>query len=240
MAIFPQSFFRNWKRTALAALSTWAVGGTVDAAIFRNGLMDHMLCCGLGGPAGFDGAPSRERSQPVVAQATPAVHVPAALGVSELASLTQLTAAEKAPEPIREVDGYRVIDFAYLSDFTLDVPGYDPNVSPEESLRRVDAQIPAAIKHHDGARVQVTGFMLPVKMDGLLVSEFLLMRDQMMCCYGVVPRLNDWIVVTLAKPVRYTPDVPVAFRGKFTVKAQQEQGFITAIYSMAEATPAKR
>ncbi len=213
----------------------------MDAAVFRNGLMDHLLCCAEGGPVGFDGAPVRGGVQRIAMHRAPAMQVSVARGGSELAAMAQpVSAVEKTPEPVREVDGHRVIDFAYLSDFTLEVPGYDPNVAPEESLRRVDAQVPPAIKRHDGARVQVTGFMLPVKMEGLLVSQFLLMRDQMMCCYGVVPRLNDWIVVTVSKPVRYTPDVPVAFRGKFTVKAQQEQGFITAIYTMDEATPGKR
>ncbi|MGC4071356.1 MAG: DUF3299 domain-containing protein [Nibricoccus sp.] len=74
-------------------------------------------------------------------------------------------------------------------------------MKPEAALAAVDKQIPAAIKQFDGKRSQVSGFMLPVKMDGQLVSQFLLLRDQMMCCYGVVPRMNDWVVVHVAKPV---------------------------------------
>jgi hypothetical protein len=153
---------------------------------------------------------------------------------------TDGSGAPSAPSgPPKEVDGYLQVEFARLSDFKIDTPAYDPAVKPEAALAAVDKQIPEAIKRFDGKRAQITGFMLPVKMEGQLVSQFLLMRDQMMCCYGIVPRMNDWIVVTVAKPVRYTPDVPVSFRGKLSVKAMQEQGFITGIYLLEEATPGK-
>jgi len=40
--------------------------------------------------------------------------------------------------------------------------------------------------------VAVTGFMLPTKMDKGLVTEFLLVKESMMCCYGVMPKINEW------------------------------------------------
>jgi hypothetical protein len=173
----------------------------------------------------------------VSAVSVPAAGVTATAVAPATGKEAQHAVATAAQE--KEVAGHVLVDFMRLSDFKVEAAAFDPNVKPEAALAAVDQQIPAAIKQLNGRRVQVTGFMLPVKMEGQLVSEFLLMRDQMMCCYGVIPRLNDWIVVRPAKPVRYEPDVPIHFRGKFQVQAMQEQGFITGIYMLEGAAPGK-
>ena len=205
----------------------------MDAAIFKNGFVDHTICCASGGPLSFDGTPTRASGHFAASY-----EVAMAEGARAQAGFARVTETPEAPgEPPKEVDGHLEIAFARLSDFKIETPAYNPDVKPEEAMAVVEKQIPEAVKRYDGRRAQITGFMLPVKMEGQLVSQFLLMRDQMMCCYGVIPRMNDWVVVHTAKPVRYTPDVPVAFRGKLSVKAMQEQGFITGIYLLEEATP---
>jgi hypothetical protein len=240
------------RAVACAAGLCLAAGGA-EAAIFKNGLIDHLLCCGNGGPLSFDGTPVRgagaasvaggvDKSAFVGESRTPPNASAAGRAVVPVASVTAPMAASTevaAPAAPKEIGGVLQIEFARLSDFKIEAPAFDPNIKTEVTLAAMDQQIPVAIKEYSGRLVQITGFMLPVKMDGQLVSEFLLMRDQMMCCYGVTPRLNDWIVVRMQKPVRYTPDVPVAFRGKFQVKAMQEQGFVTGIYLLEGATPGK-
>ena len=233
-----------------------AVGTSVSqAAIFKNGFVDHSICCATGGPLSFDGTPVRSSGVMLVAANT---STPASRQTGQERQLAQqssqtfntppapiTTPAGAAPNakapasPPKEIDGHLVVDFAQLADFTIESPAFDPAVKPETALAAVDQQIPGAIKRLDGRSTQIAGFMLPVKMEGQLVSEFLLMRDQMMCCYGVTPRMNDWVVVKVAKPVRFTPDVPVSFRGKFQVRAMQEQGFVTGVYLLSEAAPAK-
>ncbi len=258
MRLSPEFSFHTALNRALGfagAAGMWlAVVGMADAAIFKHGLIDHLLCCGNGGPLSFDGTPLRGHdsasvaavveksgvlSEPAPSTPKPAGAVPrAALDANKLVPVSVSTAGSASSAP-KEIDGFLQIDFVRLSDFKVEAPAFDPNVKTEVALAAVDQQIPGVIKEYGGRQVQITGFMLPVKMDGQLVSEFLLLRDQMMCCYGVTPRLNDWIVVRVQKPVRYTPDVPVAFRGKFQVKAMQEQGFITGIYLLEGATPGK-
>ena len=208
--------------------------GAMHGAIFKNGFVDHSICCAGGGPVSFDGTVVRSGSAHNAAYAGP-VSGGAFQAVSTGAPDAAAPAAPSGP--VKEVDGHLQVEFARLSDFKIEAPAYDPNVKPEDALAAVDRQIPEAVKRFDGKRAQITGFMLPVKMEGQLVSQFLLMRDQMMCCYGVVPRMNDWIIVTAAKPVKYTPDVPISFRGKLAVKAMQENGFITGIYLLEDATP---
>jgi hypothetical protein len=207
-------------------------------AIFKNGFVDHSICCASGGPLSFDGTPARNPGASLDTNGFQ--HASLGLVAGNMPAPQAVAEKSEVPAgPPKEVDGHLQIEFARLSDFKVEAPAYDPAVKQEEALAVVDKQIPDEIKRFDGRRAQITGFMLPVKMEGQLVSQFLLMRDQMMCCYGVVPRMNDWVVVYAAKPVRYTPDVPISFRGKLQVKAMQEQGFITGIYLLEEAVPGK-
>jgi hypothetical protein len=138
-------------------------------------------------------------------------------------------AAASAPET---VDGYIKASFEQLSTFKITPPPFDPNASPGSSGPSLGGQIPEAIRDLDGRKAVVTGFMLPIKMEGGLVTEFLLMRSQMMCCYGVMPQVNEWVLVRMAKGVHQLMDVPVSFGGQLHVKELYENGFLTAIYQL--------
>jgi hypothetical protein len=106
-------------------------------------------------------------------------------------------------------------------------------VAPEDPAKAAaaEAQIPAKIKEFNDKKVAVTGFMLPVKMDGGLVTEFLLVKDPMMCCYGVMPKVNEWVVVKMVgKGVAPLMDVPITFEGKLSVGQIYEGGYLTGLY----------
>ena len=80
-------------------------------------------------------------------------------------------------------------------------------------------------------KVTVTGFMLPVKMHEGLVTEFLLVKDPMMCCYGVMPKVNEWVVVKMnGKGVAPLMDVPITFEGTLKVGQIYEGGYLTGLY----------
>lgn len=129
--------------------------------------------------------------------------------------------------------------FDLLGGFPFTAPAYDAQKPDEPVGPRVDEQLPSAVRALDGRVVQVTGFMLPTRMaDGGRVTEFLLMRDQTMCCFGAQPQMNEWIVVKLAKPALYIPDVPKTFTGKLRVGAVVENGYMSGIYLLDEAKPA--
>lgn len=135
-----------------------------------------------------------------------------------------------AAEPPAEVDGHLQLGFDRLADYTFKVPPYDPTPGAPPPAETGEEQIPAGVKAWNGRKAVVTGFMLPVRMDGGLVTELLLMRDQMMCCYGVIPNMNEWVVVRLKKGVRPLLDVPVAFYGVLKVGPMYEQGYLVGIY----------
>ncbi|HEX2861488.1 MAG TPA: DUF3299 domain-containing protein, partial [Lacunisphaera sp.] len=105
--------------------------------------------------------------------------------------------------------------------------------APEDPAKAAaaEAQIPARVRELDAMKVAVTGFMLPVKMDSGLVTEFLLVKDAMMCCYGAMPKVNEWVVVKMnGKGVPPLMDVPITFEGTLQVGQIYEGGYLTGLY----------
>lgn len=134
-----------------------------------------------------------------------------------------------AAEPTK-ADAYEKVGFDRLASYTFNPPEADP-AKPDTPPPSGASQIPDAIKALDQQKVAVTGFMLPVKMDGGLVKEFLLVKDPMMCCYGVMPKLNEWIVVKMnGTGVKPLMDTPITFEGKLRVGEMYENGYLTGLY----------
>ncbi|MGO8696942.1 MAG: DUF3299 domain-containing protein [Limisphaerales bacterium] len=94
-------------------------------------------------------------------------------------------------------------------------------------------QVPNFIRSLSDKKIAITGFMLPVRVDGKWVSEFLVLKDRSACCYGITPRINEWIIAHAkrgcAKPVL---DTPVTALGTFHVGEQRENGELAAIYEL--------
>lgn len=134
-----------------------------------------------------------------------------------LAGVVALRAAEPA-----KAGGYENVGFDRLAAFEY---------TPPEGEAAVKDQIPAKIKALNERKVAVTGFMLPTKMDKGLVKEFLLVKDAMMCCYGAMPKVNEWIVVKMnGAGVKPLMDLPITFEGKLRVGEMFENGYLTGVY----------
>ena len=157
--------------------------------------------------------------------AASALPVAAALPTPTGAKSTEVASAPEV------VNGYLKLGFDRLASYKFTPPAYDPASKPDVPIPSVENQIPDAVKKYDGQKAIITGFMLPVKMDGQLVTEFLLVRDPMMCCYGVTPQMNEWVVVKMVKGgVHPLMDVPISFYGLIRVKEMFENGYMTGIY----------
>jgi hypothetical protein len=128
-------------------------------------------------------------------------------------------------------EGYEKVGFDKLASYNFSPPAYETGAPDGKTPAKSDDQIPEHIKVYDQKKVAVTGFMLPVKMDGGLVKEFLLVKDPMMCCYGVMPKINEWVVVKMAGAgVKPLMDVPITFEGKLKVGEMFENGYLTGVY----------
>jgi Uncharacterized protein conserved in bacteria len=140
-------------------------------------------------------------------------------------------AQDAAPKGEPDVEnGYLVLGFDRLASFKFVAPPFDPDADANKPPPTGEEQIPAEVKAWSGKKAIVTGYMLPTRMAEGLVTEFLLVKDPAMCCYGTVPNMNEWVVVKMAKGVRPLMDVPIAFHGEFKVGAMFENGYMTGIY----------
>jgi hypothetical protein len=142
-------------------------------------------------------------------------------------------APAQAPEKIGE---YTVVGFDKLAGFDFEVT--DDLMSPPEgklaeAQEITSGQIPASVKAYDKKAVALQGYMLPLKVEGGLVTELLIMRDQSMCCYGTVPKINEWVSVKMvAKGVKPMMDQPVTIFGKLKVGEMRENGYLVGIYEL--------
>ena len=155
--------------------------------------------------------------------------LPSALIVGFLALALQ-AAGDVGQAPEQE-NGYLRLGFDKLASYKFIPPAFDPAADPKAQPPSGDEQIPAAVKSWSGKKAIVTGFMLPVKMDGGLVTEFLLVKDPMLCCYGVMPNMNEWVVVKMMKGgVKPLMDVPISFYGELKIGSMYENGYMTGVY----------
>jgi hypothetical protein len=141
-----------------------------------------------------------------------------------LASVMTVMAAPQA-------EGYERVGFDRLAGFSFVPPS--PDLVEAGARAEGQNQIPADIKALDGRKTLITGFMLPVRLANGRVTEFLLVRDPSLCCYGVVPAMNEWVVVKMKSGgVAPVMDVPISFYGELKVGPQFENGYMVGIYEL--------
>ena len=137
--------------------------------------------------------------------------------------------------PVQKDGDFLIVGFDRLATFNYDVPDDAPagTNAPAKPVAPPKDQIPASVKAFDKQRVALKGFMLPLKVEGGLITELLVMRDQSMCCYGTVPKINEWVSVKMTgKGVKPIMDQAVTLYGKLHVGEIRENGYLVGIYQM--------
>lgn len=155
----------------------------------------------------------------------------ASISGADVNATVKSVAAANVPPPAVE-NGYLKLGFEHLASYPFNPPAFDPAASPGTKPPTGEDQIPALVKSWNGKKAIVTGYMVPVKMEKGLVTEFLLMRNTMACCFGGVPNMTEWVVVKMKKGVPPLMDVPVAFYGQLKVGAMFENGYMTGLYEL--------
>ena len=172
-----------------------------------------------------DEAPLEIRGAPITkltAKPKPAGAPP----LTNQAPVSQVVETNEELEP-----GFKTVGFDKLASFKYEMPD-DLNPSATPQTNSVD-QIPPNIRQLNKTGIALKGFMLPLKVDSGLVTEMLIMRDQSMCCYGTVPKINEWVSVKMAsKGVKPVMDQPVILLGKLHVGEMYENGYLVGIYKM--------
>ncbi len=150
-------------------------------------------------------------------------------------ALLSLAAVVRAAEPTGEKKPYETVGFESLASFNYQPPGYESMgaAAPEATAAPRD-QIPDFVRKHDGKKIAITGFMLPTKFKDGKVTEFLLMKDQSGCCFGAMPRINEWIIVKMTQGgIPPLMDIPLTLVGQFKVGEVFEEGYLSGIYQLA-------
>ena len=136
-----------------------------------------------------------------------------------------------APKTEEKIGEYIVTGFDRLASFNYDVP--DAPATNAAKQAELKAQIPAPVKSLDKRKVAVKGYMLPLKVEGGLITELLIMRDQSMCCFGTVPKINEWVSVKMVgKGVKPVMDEPITIFGTLMVGEVFENGYLVGLYEM--------
>lgn len=159
--------------------------------------------------------------------------------IQQTNSATPAVAANSAtnqPKANPGKPGYTELGFDLLASYEFEVPDdllMPPTNKVAEASAQTAAKIPPNIKALDSKTVGLKGFMLPLKVEGGLVTELLIMRDQSMCCYGTVPKINEWVSVKMGqKGVKPVMDQPVTLYGKLKVGEMRENGYLVGIYQL--------
>ncbi len=141
--------------------------------------------------------------------------------------------------------GYPSVAFSTLAGFLYD-PGKatPPKASENTLLARflhprpaAGTQIPAAVAALDQKVVTIQGFVIPLDFKNGTTSHFMLSKDITNCCYSRIPRMNEWIAVTMKNGMRARVflDRVVTVSGTLSVGEEFQNGELLSIYRM-EAT----
>jgi hypothetical protein len=165
------------------------------------------------------------------APAAPAA--PQAKPDSALSPPNSLPTPETAPP--QTVRGYLEIGFDKPAGFKAGVvyEGGVTNGVRFPHAKEMTGEIPPGIKLLDNQKIAVRGFMLPLRQENGLATEFILLRSRMLCCYGKMPNINEWIHVRMTgKGVRCLMDITVTVCGKLHVEEYRENRTMLGIYRL--------
>lgn len=157
-----------------------------------------------------------------------------------LLSAAVTPAQESAPVDLtpqrKVVDGEEMfaLGFDKLSSFSYQLVDAGTGATPEEiAEHRKKDPVPAWVREYDGKRVVLTGYLMPLQMENGRTAKFVMMRDVNTCCYGAVPNMNDYLVVTMAgEGIEPVQDVPVDLVGIFRVDHRYEDGYVVSLFTM--------
>jgi len=141
-----------------------------------------------------------------------------------MAGVASLASSATEAEP-------KAVGFEVLASFPYVLP--DP-VAPGALEKAKAGQIPAQVAALNGARAVVSGFMVPVNFSEGRVRQFILVRNQLSCCFGVTPAMNEFVLVTMGGDgVPPLLDAPVSVLGTLKVGETYEDGLLVGIYQLA-------
>lgn len=127
------------------------------------------------------------------------------------------------------------VTFAALGNYPYEVPDPDVIRQSDDPTKPPVEQIPDELKALNKKNIVLIGFMVPIDVDRKgRIKSFALTQNQMFCCFGVPPAMNEWVMVDMpeGKTAEYYSDLPVAVYGTMQVGEEIDEGYVISIYRM--------
>jgi hypothetical protein len=126
------------------------------------------------------------------------------------------------------------LGFDKLSSFSYTIVDAGTGATPAQIAEHLKQDpVPGWVRLYDHQRVRVTGYMMPLQVENGRSKKFVIMRDVNTCCYGAVPNMNDYLVVTMkGEGVQVVQDVPVDLVGTFRIDHRYEDGYVVSLFAM--------
>lgn len=126
------------------------------------------------------------------------------------------------------------LGFDKLSSFTYTLVDVGTGATEEEIAEQLKKDpVPEWVRAYDNQRVLLTGYMMPLQVENGRSKKFVMMRDVNTCCYGAVPNMNDYLVVTMeGEGVEAIQDVPVDLVGVFKIDHRYDGGYVVSLFAM--------
>ena len=122
-----------------------------------------------------------------------------------------------------------------LTFTTLSSWNYPSQLLMDTTPLKVDPTgVPTSVWAYDGEQIYIEGLVLPLDYDKDGSSIFILTLDQDTCEFGIMPRINEWILVSMAegKRVRLRNGFPYRITGTFHVTEKASEGRVVELFAI--------
>jgi len=98
------------------------------------------------------------------------------------------------------------------------------------------SHFPSWLKGLDGKEIRIRGFMYPT-FEATGIEQFVLARDNQICCFGRDPKVYDLVAVELrkGKKTNYIANRPFDVVGRFRIEMLAEDGKLFGLYWLEDA-----
>lgn len=142
--------------------------------------------------------------------------------------------ASEPPKSSETSESPRAITFGDLSLVGSDVDGLLDAMFDEQG--ETDFEYPETVADLDRDFVEIIGYMIALEYeDDGQVSEFMLVRDLAACCFGGMPRPDEWVHVKMAEGTgsNLFLMVPFSVTGRLSVGLEREEGgFLSSAFQL--------
>ena len=148
-------------------------------------------------------------------------------GAGTVTSTKPPIATPSDSKPSAENADFLPVTFSTLASYYYELPALEDNAK-----KPAKDQIPQPIKDLNGKKIALQGFMVPIDLKNGKSTKFLLVKDQSLCCFGRMPRMNEWVSVKMkpGKSARVIQDQPVTVFSSIDVGENIENGEVLSIY----------